>query len=409
MIDTLKPDLLVTISRMRYENPELPRNVPALCWDQDNLQCMRDAATLDDLKGLTFVAGHGAVFGSMHLHWPLKACIFCHPAGMTHRYAAPPASSHDDPKFAADVSYLSHASGTPEQLRDNMALKWRGGGGVFIPLYHAACEQILAGARQGQTWEFLDLQALIRNLMPAASIPADVTNALLVDLRLLIDRCFRHQTLAWVADWCESRAKTLRLWGNGWETHPTLAKYAAGTAPPGDQAHRVFRASTINLQIIETGVLHSRMLDAWAAGAFVLIRQAHRPQDEARIQTVWRIAQLTSEENIESIADLESRGSSQLRALWQPLAPEFTAYASLPRFPGFPMWRSLPPAHVLIPALPNLMFNDASQFAALADQYINSHESRQKMLDHIHTALLTHLSYDARWRDFISHITANLP
>ncbi len=86
MIATFKPDLIVQISRMRYENASLPENVPFLCWDQDNLPCMRDPRALASMSPLTFVAGHGAVYGAMFLKWPLQSCIFCHPTGMTHHY-----------------------------------------------------------------------------------------------------------------------------------------------------------------------------------------------------------------------------------------------------------------------------------------------------------------------------------
>src|SRR5438045_628703 len=83
--------------------------------------------------------------------------------------------------------------------------------------------------------------------------------------RRVIDRVVRHQTLEWGSRWCDGHGKTLRIWGDGWATHPTLGKHAAGVALPGAQAEAVFRSSVVNLQIIETGVLHSRLLDGWAA------------------------------------------------------------------------------------------------------------------------------------------------
>ncbi len=406
MIDRLKPDLLVSISRMRYEIPDLPRNIPALCWDQDNLQCMRDPGALADMKGLTFVAGHGAIFGSFHLNWPISACIFCHPAGMTHRYQPGPATPEEIARFGGDVSYVSHASGTPEQLRDNLRIKWRGATD-FLPLFDATCQEVISATRGGRAWEFLELQDLIRRTGIGKNAPPPVVNALLADLRLLVDRVFRHETLGWVARWCASRGKKLKLWGNGWAAHPTLGPWAAGAALPGEQAQAVYRASRINLQIIETGVLHSRLLDGWAAGGFFLIRQAHRTQDEVRIQHHYRMGQLAAAEGIVTLADL-ARAGPELHELWREIAPEYAAFDRTRVFPGFRIWRTLVPAPVLIPGLEQIMFNDAAAFARLADEYIGSDSARDRAAAGIRQVLLRDLSYDARWRDFIHHIATNI-
>jgi hypothetical protein len=239
-------------------------------------------------------------------------------------------------------------------------------------------------------------------------LPPAVEHALLVDLRLIVDRAFRHETLAWVARWCESRGKRLRLWGNAWNNHPTLAQWAAGPALPGEQAQAVYRASHINLQVIETGVLHSRLLDGWAAGGFFLIRQAHRTQDEAHIQHMYRVGQLAQAEAIHTIGELEARGSPELRSAWSAVAADYAQYDRSRVFPGFRMWRSLVPAHVLFSELDQVMFANAAQFEKLADKYCNSDSARTRVAGGIRATLLRHLSYDARWRDFIAHMTAHL-
>ena len=59
-----------------------------------------------------------------------------------------------------------------------------------------------------------------------------------------------------------------------WENNPRFAKFAAGFLAPGEELRTVYRASEINLQIIETGFLHSRALDGLAAGGFFLYRLA---------------------------------------------------------------------------------------------------------------------------------------
>jgi len=81
------PDLIVQLSRMRYENPLIPAGIPFLTWDQDNLPCMRTAQATESVKdGLTFVAGQGALQGYVYLGWPAESVVFCHLAAATHRF-----------------------------------------------------------------------------------------------------------------------------------------------------------------------------------------------------------------------------------------------------------------------------------------------------------------------------------
>ncbi|MCL2646800.1 MAG: hypothetical protein FWD61_07310 [Phycisphaerales bacterium] len=408
-IEDFKPDLILIISRMRYENPWLPRNVPFVCWDQDNLPCMRTPQATASLDALTFVAGHGAVYGALQLQWPLRNCIFCHPTGMTHRYRTMRASAEDLATFAGDISYLSHASGTPETLRDNMAEQWLHDKGA-IHVFRTACDEVIAGARDGTKYDPATFLDVIHRVATATGkqLSDPLQNQILVNLTLLTDRVFRHETLKWAARWCESRGKRLRLWGNGWEQHESLSKYAAGAAMPGGQAQQVFMATKLNLQIIETGILHSRLLDGWAAGGFFLIRQNNREDEEQANATMWQIGQLSLKESIETIAQLEQHGSDDLKQAWKNIAKEFCNFDKNATFPGFHIWRGKPPANVLIPNVEQVLFTNETQFCQLADRYINSENARQEMLQQIGGSLQKHFSYDARWQDFLSHIRDNL-
>jgi len=329
---------------------------------------------------------------------------------MTHRYQPQPASPDDIEQFGADISYISHASAVPSEFRSTLRAKWTGGAADFLPLLDGCLEEVTQSAQQSKSLEFLDLKNLAERVAASLKLPLppNVLSALMTDMRLLADRIFRHQTLEWVSAWCQSHGKRLRIWGNGWNQHPTLSKWASGAALPGAQVHTVYRASTINLQIIETGILHSRLLDGWAAGGFFLIRQAHRPQDEDRIQTCYKIGTMAAKESITSIAEAESRGSAELRALWHTISPEYLAFRRDVAFPGFRMWRSLVPPQNLFPNLSEIMYNSPQEFARLADMYLASIAQRQASASRVNEVLDASLSYDARWRDFFGHIAANV-
>src|SRR6185436_6015571 len=106
-------DLIGQISRLRHENPWLPKRIPFLAWDQDNLPVMRTKEATTSLDDLTFVAGHAAVHGYGVLGWPRKNVIFCLPAGASHRYAGTPVAAELLAKHACDFSYISNGAGAP--------------------------------------------------------------------------------------------------------------------------------------------------------------------------------------------------------------------------------------------------------------------------------------------------------
>ncbi len=267
-MEEFRPDLIVQISRMRYENPELPREVPFLCWDQDSLPCMRSQQATASLNALTYVAGYGAIHGYHQLGWPLENCICVHQAGATHRYSDVPLAEETLAPYRCDFSFVSNASGTPEELRDGLRGRWEKT--PFAGWFDLASRRIIETSAEGRAWfaedlpEFLRRAAVMAGALHSAGIPGD----LLHDVRTLADRCFRHSTLHWVSRWCGEHGRTLKLYGQGWERHPVFRVHAAGPARPGEELRAIYQATTINLQIIESGFLHGRAWMGWRRGAF---------------------------------------------------------------------------------------------------------------------------------------------
>ena len=123
---------------------------------------------------------------------------------------------------------------------------------------------------------------------------------------------------------------------------------------------------------------------------------------------MYRVGQLAQSEAIDTIGSLEVRGSPDLHSAWTAVAADYAQYDRTRVFPGFRMWRSLVPAPVLLPELHRVMFAGAAQFETLADEYCDSDSARTRVAGGIRAILLRDLSYDARWRDFISHMAAHL-
>lgn len=404
-----KPELIIAISRLRYENPQIPQNVPCLCWDQDALPCMRTQRTTDSLDALTYVAGSSAYEAFMAgRRWPLASSIFCHLAAATHRYHAAPVAPEAFARHACDISYVSNASEHPGAFAQQLAQRWHDSewGTLFSEL---AQRTLAAGAHE--EWEHVIADG-IRDLACQRghdkNLPDDIIRELVADLRLLADRTLRHTLLHWVAAYCRKRGRTLRLYGAGWDQTPDLAEFAAGPITPGEDLRALYQASKINLQITRWGFTHSRSLDGLAAGGFFLANLAHNdeghPGDAQRFQFATRALEL----GCWTTAEIRASSDPQLREGW----PQFSSWYSPEELAGdFPAWRTA--AAIAIPGavfedLPAISFRDPASFETLAERYLADDTLRQIVTDRMRQKVLQYYSYDTRWKQFATAILRGL-
>src|SRR4029434_1442024 len=68
-------------------------------------------------------------------------------------------------------------------------------------------------------------------------------------LARIYDRLFRHEALEWAAEWALARKRTFKIFGRGWENHPTLKQFACGEVESGYALRCLYQASSISLQI----------------------------------------------------------------------------------------------------------------------------------------------------------------
>ena len=409
MIAEFKPDLIVQISRMRYENSAVPANVPFLCWDQDNLPCMRTAAATASLDALTYVAGHGALYGYAHLGWPRENVIFCHPAGATYRYCAKPASAHLLEKHGCDISVVSNAAEAPESLAATLAKQWSDDLGAR--LFRTAADRILVGADSGNYWNIFTLDELVNQTAAALGIPLNEAGGREMTMALvtLADRCYRHAALHWVRRWAENSNRTFRIYGQGWDRHPDFSKYAAGPAHPGEELRAIYQASRINLQLIDGGFLHSRALDGLAAGGFFLARTSvNDGADEVGVNAQQIISRRGADLGLRTKKDLDTCADPAIKAAWGQIRVPYESYRPDALISGIQAWREIPPSRVLFPQLTSISFNDATEFATLADRFLADEQLRRSVAAEMRGVVQNQLSYSRRWQQFLPAVAKGL-
>jgi hypothetical protein len=278
-------------------------------------------------------------------------------------------------------------------------------------LFDQVVREVLTRAKNGYAWDSARIAILLDEVIKAGnySISAAARAEIIMHLRSISDRAFRHVALGWVADYCEKKGKTLRLYGKGWETNPRFATFAAGFLEPGEELRTVYRASEINLQIIETGFLHSRALDGLAAGGFFMYRLAPEARDldgtEAARVIMTRRAMETG-----------CVTYGQLDASTDPLIVGAWAYARSVIRLGKPeercrmldIWQAAPSEERQVPHLNEITFAGQAQFNEMADRYLADAGLRANVAAQLREVVVERFSYDARWGQFVSGIARGM-
>jgi hypothetical protein len=184
------------------------------------------------------------------------------------RFAPPELSAGDVEKYACDVSFVSHASKpaeafVAEQVARNPHAK---------ALLTDAFERLKSIYDDGLCISHpLHVRGVIREAMAAtrSTLDGPSLDALTGTFAQQVNNALlRHQMLEWTAE----LGVDLRLYGNGWEKHPRLAKFARGPADHQGDLRKIYRASRINLQATPHGAVHQRTLEGLCAGGFFLMR-----------------------------------------------------------------------------------------------------------------------------------------
>lgn len=274
-IRELDPDLFFNIDHLRPEFPRIvPSNLPILTWDQDQLPQVITTENLRQLAEHDFVVGCSKP-QALRLGANSRQFRYTQMPTCPEQFGGPPLTEEESERFACDVSYVSHASQTPLEFHEQERKAWAdiGLARLLDVLYESFPRRMPPhGTATG---------AVIDEMI-AEGLRATAVGPLAPDLEARLrgwylwrlgDRVFRHAALEWVAGWAQRSGRTLRIYGNGWERHPTLASFSAGPVRNGRELVCVHRASRINLQLMPAGFLHQRALDGLAAGGFFLTRE----------------------------------------------------------------------------------------------------------------------------------------
>lgn len=405
-----EPDLFFALDHLRPEfGAILPDHLPVLTWDQDQLPQVFTKENVSNISPLDFVVGYSK-----------NRCIElgANPRQLGHarvptcleEFGGPPLTDEEAERYTCDVSFISHASQTPQQFHDEERAHCTDPGlrrllDALFDIYpdHVREERVPTG------WVVRHVLRLARQKCSIAHIPEELERRLL-DWYLwrLGDRIFRHDALEWIASWARDRGKDLRLYGRGWDNHPTLAEFARGPAEQGRELLCIYRASRINLQLMPAGFIHQRALDGLAAGGFFLTRLVPRDLQGKALRELESECQAQSLRTSRDILDSPDEHVQRLLR---------TCYGkwidTIDRGDDF-FARTLKIAceeeypDEVFPEFERITFDSPQEFARSADSFLQNEKARRQCAATMRNVVAERFSYRAEMARFLREMNTSL-
>lgn len=299
------PDMILMIDHCRGEYKVLPPQMPFVMWVQDRLPNIFSDHGGQRQGPMDFCLGFGRLHLSTRHGYPAQRYMSTTMGINEERFNQTAPTPAQIQRFGCDVSYVSHASTPADVLLQAQVEKQNDAGKRLL---HDVYDRMHAHYEQGgQALSDVLIRLIMEQSMQALRIglaEADIKSLVFFFNQSISNALFRHQTLNWLS----GLGVDLRIYGRGWEEHPTLSRHARGVADNIQDLGAIYRASKINIQVTPHGAVHQRLLDGLTAGGFFLLRW--HPGDEVGpiYQQLWewcRQRNISSEEDLRDQADAQ--------------------------------------------------------------------------------------------------------
>lgn len=282
-----RPDLILLIDHYRGEFSGLPLDVPCVMWVQDRLPNIFRPAAGAAQQPMDYCLGYGRQECVVSHGYPRERFM---PAmvGFNHcRFASAHPDQSPDARYACDVSFVSHASETPESLVQQEIEKTRSVEAKrFLRSVLDRLREIYDA--EGFVTETAHIRRMIDDSLRECGVKTnDMSGLFDFFVQKVNNALFRQQAIGWLAD----MGFDLHLYGRGWEQHPRLGRFARGVADNEHQLAAIYRSSRINLQITPFGAVHQRLFDGLAAGGFFLLRHCTGDVCDLIYRQMWQWCQ----------------------------------------------------------------------------------------------------------------------
>lgn len=403
-----RPDLVIFIDHNRHEyGDSIHRSIPYVSFIQDILPDLFSPDVGEKLNERSYCMGIGKAEAVFRWGYPKDRFLPCIIPTNENVYSAEPLSAEELAPYRCQVSYVSNASATAEDLLKQQCQADPASASFYKDLY----DWIVGHFEGGR---FLIDRLIVDRVRSACTAFMDPQTATETALHLrqlfavpICNLIYRQQVLEWLAE----MGVDLHLYGRGWDKHPRLHKHARGVAANGPELRAIYQASNINLQVSVTGAVHQRLLDGLASGGFFLLR--YHPGDVAgpRLQ---RVHQFVQKAGITSTPSLLECTDGQIREdiAWlqehtcRP-APEgdetYVEYLDILAQTGFAL-----SAGAMLPHYEEVMFRTRAELVEKVAHFLKEPDLRESIAEEQRRAVLSEHTYSNLMRRLLEFIRADL-
>ena len=358
------PDLIILIDHLRAENPYLPLNLPLLTWIQDPLANLLNPDAGRSIGPFDFICGYYKDRCTTQFDYPPEQfCSTVIPVCET-VFHDRPLSPEDHQHYACDISFVSNASLPPHAC---LATELKNQPPQRHALVRTIHERVVRTVeRGGFLSQYVGAPRLVGKTADQLGVDLDQSGAERLTNEFayrLFDWARRQQSLQWVADWATATGRSFRLYGRGWQDHPTLSAHAAGVIQHGPPLRKANHASTLALQLIPSGYRHQRTFELLACGTLPLTRYC--PTDFSGL-------------SVSAFVQTRAAGGE------------------------------LDAASRFFPGLERVTFECPEQFGALANRLLTDHDYRAEILADLRAVVLDRCTYGAVMHQVIAFIQNRL-
>ncbi|MCP4591766.1 MAG: glycosyltransferase family 1 protein, partial [bacterium] len=360
----LDPTMVLSLDHLRYEFSHFPDNLPMLTWIQDPLAKLLCREAGESIGPMDFVCGYFQERAISEYAYPEDAFVYtCIPAS-TRVFHDGPVAPTLDAQYGCDVCFVSNASEPLQRFYGSALEEYPDGCQPLLAHIYRDAREFLAG--EAQTFTCVAAGQLVEQAIVAlgATLTVPEKQHLINHFAYrLLDWGRRQQTLEWVADWSRRTGRSFKIYGRGWEDHPTLGGFAAGVLEHGEPLRAAYKYARLALQLIPGGFEHQRTYELLLSGTLPLTRYC--PEDFAGL----------------SIADYAARRDGG---------------------------ESFEGAGAAFPALERIVFSSPDEFEQLAGRFLSDSALRDRVRGDFREVVLARYTYSEVMREVMSGFRARL-
>lgn len=301
-IDAFDPDIILAPNHTRRdlerlitgndsplpEQRVLPAGVPFVVWIQDAMPHLLTLEAGASIAPLDVVIGHVSSEMINDLGYPKEALESAQLVASERRFSIKNVDENERNKLICDAAMMTHHSETPEAMSDRLL-----GEIGSSPVARRAAEAMLPGIEEivASVNEPPGITARARALVDAQDAFDTPTKELLLQnfVLRLVDQSLRHQAATWASELCEARGYSFRIFGQGWNEHPTLSRFAGGELPHDSSLASAYACAGVTLHVSAFSAIHQRIFECALAGGCPVIRRTHDTSMHAMHSLMARI------------------------------------------------------------------------------------------------------------------------